>query len=69
MTEGQKTDDTFSYRSLFHGCHDDFLQSCGLLLISWNPWKINNFNMHKSTNKANKYKGVLNNLFANISWG
>lgn len=34
---GQATDDKLSYRSLFHGCHNDLLQSCGLLLISGNP--------------------------------
>lgn len=69
MTEGQATDDKFSYCSLFHGRHDDFLQSRGLLLISWNPLKINHFNMFQRTHEANKYSGILNNLSANISWG
>lgn len=37
----------WSYRSLFHGLHNDLLQSCGLLLISRNPCQHNNLNNEK----------------------
>lgn len=43
-----------AYRSLFHGLHDDLLQSCGLLLIGGDPCQPDNVIMSAKGNEGKR---------------